>query len=94
MPQLRALRAVALEPTAVAPGLMLWLEHAIAWELDRRASRTYDLHGPIDAIDSNALSSSILALAALSLRFGRGHPDVERLFSAVSASLDLGHVLH
>ncbi|MEO5699533.1 MAG: hypothetical protein ABIS17_16730 [Casimicrobiaceae bacterium] len=93
-PKLHALRAVALEPTAVAPRLMLWLEHAIAWELDRRVGCGYDLHGPVEAIDPNAVSSSMLALAALSRRFSCEHPEVQRLFSAVSASLDLGYVLH
>src|SRR5438309_3250604 len=66
---LHALRAMALEPTEIAPELMLWVEHAIGWEIDRRVQLDYRLHAPLDAIDSDHVTSSILMLAALPSRF-------------------------
>ena len=93
-PKLHALRGVALEPTAIAPGLMVWIEHATAWEIDRRSGRRYELHEPLLAIDSTQISACILALAALSRQFSRHHPEVETLFGAIVRSLDLPHSLH
>ena len=93
-PSLYALRCVALDPTPVAPGLMLWIEHATAWELDRRARRRYALHEPLDAIHAEQVFPGILALAALSRRFGTAHPEVDAFFRAVGASLAASRVMH
>ncbi len=93
-PKLQALRSLAFEPSPLVPALMLWIEHATAWELDRRAGRAYALHAPAEAIDTREFSPCLLALAALSRRFGPEHPDVERLFGAISQSLDLRPVVH
>ena len=92
--KVHALRNVALEPTDIASSLMLWIEHATGWEIDRRAERAYLLHDPLDAIDCMQLSTSILALAALSSRFGPEHPEVAAFFSATIACLDLQPVMH
>ena len=94
MSNVHALRAVALEPTDIAPGLMLWIEHATGWEIDRRAQRAYVLHDPLDAIDFMQISPSILALAALSLRFGHEHQPVAAFFSATIECLNLQPVMH
>jgi hypothetical protein len=93
-PKLHALRGVALEPTDIAPALMVWIEHATAWEVDRRSGRRYELHAPLLAIDSTQISACILALAALSQRFSRDHPEVATFFGAIVKSLDLPHTLH
>jgi hypothetical protein len=93
-PSLHALRCVAAEPSAIAPVLMVWIEHAAAWEIDRRAGRRYPLHQPGDAIDAAQVSPTLLALAALSRRFGAEHPQVDNFFRAISASLDTDRVVH
>lgn len=93
-PCLHALRCVAAEPTEIAPALMVWIEHATAWEIDRRAGRRYALHDPLDAIDPAQASSAMLALAALSRCFGEQHPAVDTFFRAISASLNTVPVMH
>lgn len=92
--RLHALRAVAAAPTTIAPELMLWLEHATAWESDRRAGLHYALHAPSDLVGAAHLSASILALAALSRRFGGEDPQAALLFAAIGAALFRGVALH
>ena len=91
---LHALRAMALKTTDIAPGLMLWIEHAVGWEIDRRVGRVYVLHEPLDAIDFMQISPSILTLAALSSRFGGEHPEVNAFFSATMGRLNLQPAVH
>ncbi len=93
-PKLHALQCVALEPTDIAPGLMVWIEHATAWEIDRRAGRPYVLHEPLLAVDSTRISPCILALAALSRRFSSDHPEIDTFFCAIMESLNVRHVMH
>jgi hypothetical protein len=93
-PSLRALRGVAAEPTEIAAGLMVWIGHAAAWELDRRAGRDYPLHDPREAIDEPEVAGTLLALAALSRRFGGVYPQVDGFFRAVSGSLSASLVIH
>jgi hypothetical protein len=59
-----------------APGLMAWLEHAVGWEIDRRAGVVYPLLGPLAAIDDPEIDQSLVALAVLAACFrDDGRPD-------------------
>lgn len=89
-----ALRGVAAEPNELAPALMVWIGHAAAWEIDRRAGRRYPLHDPLDAVEDAQVASTLLALAALSRRFGATYPQVDGFFRAISGSLSASLVIH
>jgi hypothetical protein len=52
-----------------APGLLAWLEHAVGWEIDRRAGVVYPLLGPHAAIDDPEIDQSLVALAVLAACF-------------------------
>jgi hypothetical protein len=51
-----------------APGLLAWLEHAVDWEIARRASRFHPRQGPRAAIDDTEVDGSLLTLTMLSDR--------------------------
>ncbi len=51
------------------PGLLAWLEHAVGWEIDRRAGMLYPLLGPCAAIDDPEIDQSLVALAVLAACF-------------------------
>jgi len=85
---------MALQTSDIAQCLMLWIEHAVAWEIDRRAQHTYALHEPLDAIHSADVTTSILMLAALSSRFGPEHHHVRAFFRATMQCLNMHPVLH
>lgn len=53
----------------VVPGLLAWLEHAVGWEIDRRAGLVYQLLGPHAAIDDSEIDQSLIALAVLAACF-------------------------
>jgi hypothetical protein len=85
---LQALRAMSLEPTEIAPGLMLWIEHATGWEIDRRARLDYALHAPLDVVGTPHVTASILMLAALSSRFIREHAATREFLRATMECLN------
>jgi hypothetical protein len=91
---LHSLRAMALQTSDIAQCLMLWIEHAAAWEIDRRAQHTYALHEPLEAIHSGDVTASILMLATLSSRFGPEHRDVRAFFRATMQCLNMHPILH
>lgn len=61
--------AIEQSPGIVPAGLLAWLEHAIGWEIDRRAGFEYALQGPLAAIDDNEVERSVIALAAMAAQF-------------------------
>lgn len=62
---LRALGAAIEDSPNVVPGLLAWLEAAVAWEVNRRAGMFYPLLGPRAAIDETETDTSMMALAIL-----------------------------
>ena len=60
--------AIRGSPNAV-PGLLAWLDHAVDWEVDRRAGRCYPLQGPRAAIGYVEIDTSLLMLTMLSDHF-------------------------
>ena len=66
---LDSLRAAIDSSPAFAPGLLAWLSHAVEWEIDRRAGRSYRLQGPRAAIDDCEIDQSLVALAMLAGHF-------------------------
>jgi hypothetical protein len=66
---LRGLRAALDGSHNILPGLMAWLEHAVGWEIDRRAGVAYPLLGPHAAFDDTEFDHSLIALAALAACF-------------------------
>ena len=79
---LRATMGVA--PNAV-PGLLAYLDHAVGWELDRRAGQSYALHPPRAAIPDDEVAASLDALAVLAIFFRR---DRQHDGEAIAALLD------
>jgi len=49
----------------LVPGLLGWLEHAVGWEVDRRAGFDYQLGWPAEAIPLEEEAASIAATSAL-----------------------------
>jgi hypothetical protein len=67
--------AISGSPNFVS-GLLAWLEHAVGWEIDRRAGFVYPLRGPLEAIDDTEIDRSLVALAVLAGCFrGDGRAD-------------------
>ena len=66
---LRGLRAALDGSHNILPGLMAWLEHAVGWEIDRRAGMAYPLLGPHAAIPDGEIDRSVVALAVLAACF-------------------------
>jgi hypothetical protein len=66
---LHALHAAIDGSPNFAPGLLAWLEHAVGWEIDRRAGVVYPLLGPHAAIDDPEIDRSLVALAVLAACF-------------------------
>lgn len=53
----------------LVPGLLAWLEHAVGWELDRRAGRNYRLGRPSEAIPPEEEAVSVAAVLAMAAPF-------------------------
>jgi len=66
---LERLRAAVDGSTGFVPGLLAWLEHAVDWELGRRAGFAFGLQGPRAAIDDREISDSLIALSLLTAQF-------------------------
>ena len=65
------LRATIVVAPNVVPGLMAFLDHAVGWELDRRAGQAYALQGPMAAIPDEERAASLDTLAVLAIFFRR-----------------------
>ena len=81
--------AIRGSPNAV-PGLLAWLDHAVDWEVDRRAGRFYPLQGPRAAIDDAEFEGSLLILTMLSEQFrhdGREGSDAVADLLALTAAV-------
>ena len=68
---LLTLRATIVVAPNVVPGLMAFLDHAVGWELDRRAGQAYALQGPMAAIPDEERAASLDTLAVLAIFFRR-----------------------
>jgi hypothetical protein len=68
---LYTLRATVEVAPNVVPGLLAYLDHAVAWEIDRRAGQSYALQPPMAAIPDDEVAASIDALAILAIFFRR-----------------------
>ena len=87
--ELRALKTAASEAPPVAYGLLVWIEGACDWEIDRRRGRDYDLRPPEAAIDPSEDDVSIQALYAMRDSFASSDfaPAALRFFDAIAALL-------
>ena len=79
--ELEAMRRAAEEAPQLVPGLLAWLEHAIGWELDRRAGRVYRLAWPVEAIPPEEEAASIATAMAMAEAF---RPSETRDTSAIA----------
>jgi hypothetical protein len=82
---LRALMVASNEVPQVAPGLLIWIEAACDWELNRRLGRDYRLQPPVAAIDPTEDDISIRAVHAMRQSFGGGafSPAALKFFDAL-----------
>ena len=94
--ELRALKTAASEAPPVAYGLLVWIEGACDWEIDRRRGHDYDLLPPEAAIDPSEDDVSIKAVHAMQESFvGSGFaPATLRFFDALAVLLTGGGKKH
>ena len=85
--ELHALIAATNGVSPVAYGLLVWIEGASDWELNRRAGHDYDLLPPEAAIDPSEDEVSINAALAMRAAFAPDSPAVLALFDALVAVL-------
>jgi hypothetical protein len=69
--ELRALVTATKEVPPVAYGLLVWIEGACDWELNRRVGHEYELLPPEAAIDPSEDAVSIDAAIAMRATFAR-----------------------
>ena len=83
--ELRALIVATNEAPPIAYGLLVWIEGACDWELNRRAGRDYDLLPPEAAIDPSEDAVSIEATYAMRASFAASGfaPAALKFFDAV-----------
>ena len=88
---LAALRGATEGVPQLVPGLLAWLEHAIGWELDRRAGFEYRLGWPTDAIPPEEEAASVVAVLAMAAPFrhtaGRDASDIADLLDHVATMI-------
>jgi hypothetical protein len=69
-------------------GLLAWLEHAVGWELDRRAGVEYRLGRPTEAIAHEDVEMCVIAVLAIATSFrhtvGRDTSDIADLLEHVA----------
>jgi hypothetical protein len=75
---------IEVAPNAV-PGLLAYLDHAVGWEIDRRAGQSYALQRPMAAIPDDEVAASLDALAILAIFFRR---DRQHIGEPIAALLD------
>ena len=68
---LYTLRATVEVAPNTVPGLLAYLDHAVGWEIDRRAGQSYALQRPMAAIPDDEVAASLDALAILAIFFRR-----------------------
>ena len=99
---LYTLRAtIEVAPNAV-PGLLAYLDHAVGWEIDRRAGQSYALQRPMAAIPDGEVAASLNALAMLAIFFRRdrqhdGEPVavlLDRVASILRVEMERPDTLH
>ena len=99
---LYTLRAtIEVAPNAV-PGLLAYLDHAVGWEIDRRAGQSYALQRPMAAIPDDEVAASLDALAILAIFFRRdrqhdGEPIaalLDRVASILRVEMERPDTLH
>src|SRR5262245_40504198 len=83
--ELHALIIASNEAPRVAYGLLVWIERACDWKLNRRAGHNYELLPPNAAIDPSEDAVSIEATQAMRASFAAGDlaPAVLKFFDAL-----------
>ena len=85
--ELHALIAATNGAPPIAYGLLVWIEGACDWELNRRAGHDYELLPPEAAIDPSEDAVSIDAAIAMRDQFAQDSPAVRAFFDALVALL-------
>lgn len=87
--ELRALKTAASEAPPVANGLLVWLEGACEWEINRRLGRDYDLLPPQAATDPSEADASIDAVHSMRESFASSDfaPAALKFFDVLAALL-------
>ena len=81
--ELAALIAATNGVPRIAYGLLIWIEGACDWELNRRAGHDYELLPPEAAIDPSEDAVSIAAAMVLRDQFAQDSPAVLAFFDAL-----------
>ena len=81
--ELTALIAATNGVPPIAYGLLIWIEGACDWELNRRAGHEYELLPPEAAIDPSEDAVSIAAAIVLRDQFAQDSPAVLAFFDAL-----------
>ena len=81
--ELHALIAATNGVPQIAYGLLIWIEGACDWELNRRAGHDYELLPPEAAIDPSEDAVSINAAIVFRDQFARDSPAVLAFFDAL-----------
>jgi len=77
--ELRSFRAGLYVEVAIAPDLMVWLEAAAGWEMDRRAGRHREMSDLCATNDEAEMECNLVALAILQASFTSAERIVELL---------------
>ena len=85
--ELHALIAATNGVPPVAYGLLVWIEGACDWELNRRTGHDYELLPPEAAIDPSEDAVSIQAAYVMRASFTQDSPAVRAFFDALVALL-------
>ena len=80
----------------------MYLDHAVGWEIDRRAGQSYALQRPMAAIPDDEVAASVDALAILAIFFRRdrqhdGEPIatlLDRVASILRVEMERPDTLH
>src|SRR4249920_2362074 len=90
--ELHALIVATNEAPPIAYGLLVWIEGACDWELNRRAGHDYELLPPEAAIDPSEDAVSIDAAIAMRDQFAQDSPAARtRAFFDALVGLLTGH---
>ena len=81
--ELHALIPASNGARPVASGLLVWIEGACDWELNRRAGHEYELLPPEAAIDPSEDAVSIDAAIAMRTTFAQDSPAVLAFFDTL-----------
>ncbi len=92
--ELHALIAASNDTPPIAYGLLVWIEGACDWELNRRRGFDYTLQPPEAAIDPSEDGVSIGATYAMRAGFAQDSPAVRALFDALVELLTGGGRKH